>query len=159
MRAMVLDSPGSPLRVAEVPIPEAGPKQVLLQVHACAVCRTDLHVVDSELPDPTLPLIPGHQIVGTVKRVGERADRFAAGDRVGVPWLGHTDGTCCYCLTGRENLCDAARYTGYQVNGLCRIHSGRPPLLLPNSGGESRPPSCAAVVRGIDRLPLPESYR
>ncbi len=117
MRAMVLDSPGSPLHVAEVPIPEPGPAQVLLRVHACAVCRTDLHVVDGELPNPKLPLIPGHQIVGTVERVGERADRFAPGDRVGVPWLGHTDGTCRYCLTGQENLCDTARFTGYQIDG------------------------------------------
>jgi alcohol dehydrogenase, propanol-preferring len=114
MRAMVLDSPGDPLRVAEVPVPEPGPEQVLLRVHACAVCRTDLHVVDGELPDPKLPLIPGHQIVGTVEK---GRDRFAAGDRVGVPWLGHTDGACRFCLTGRENLCDAARFTGYQMDG------------------------------------------
>jgi alcohol dehydrogenase, propanol-preferring len=117
MRAMVLDSPGNPLRDAEVPEPEPGQEQVLLRVRACAVCRTDLHVVDGELPDPKLPLIPGHQIVGTVERVGERVERFAAGDRVGVPWLGYTDGSCRYCLAGRENLCDNARFTGYQVDG------------------------------------------
>jgi alcohol dehydrogenase, propanol-preferring len=117
MRAMVLDSPGKPLRAAESPVPEPGPEEVLLRVHACAVCRTDLHIVDGELPDPKLPLIPGHQIVGTVERVGEQVDNFAVGDRVGVPWLGHTDGTCRYCLTGRENLCDAARFTGYQIDG------------------------------------------
>jgi alcohol dehydrogenase, propanol-preferring len=117
VRAMVLDSPGRPLRDTEVPEPEPGPEQVLLRVHACAVCRTDLHVVDGELPDPKLPLIPGHQIVGAVERVGERVDRFAVGDRVGVPWLGYTDGTCRYCLTGRENLCDDARFTGYQMDG------------------------------------------
>jgi propanol-preferring alcohol dehydrogenase len=81
------------------------------------VCRTDLHVVDGELPDPKLPLIPGHQIVGTVEKLGDLVDRFAVGDRVGVPWLGHTDGTCRYCLTGRENLCDDARFTGYQIDG------------------------------------------
>src|SRR5215210_2591972 len=114
---MVLDSPGSPLRAAGVPEPEAGPEQVLIRVHACAVCRTDLHVVDGELPDPKLPLIPGHQIVGTVEKVGRSVERFAPGDRVGVPWLGHTDGTCRYCLTGRENLCDDARFTGYQIDG------------------------------------------
>jgi propanol-preferring alcohol dehydrogenase len=114
---MVLDSPGEPLRDAEVPEPEPGPEQVLLRVHACAVCRTDLHVVAGELPDPRLPLIPGHQIVGAVEEVGGRVDRFAVGDRVGVPWLGYTDGTCRYCLTGRENLCDNARFTGYQVDG------------------------------------------
>jgi propanol-preferring alcohol dehydrogenase len=114
---MVLDSPGNPLRVAEVPEPEPGPEEILLRVHACAVCRTDLHVVEGELPDPKLPLIPGHQIVGTVERVGGRVDNFAPGDRVGVPWLGHTDDTCRYCLTGRENLCDDARFTGYQIDG------------------------------------------
>jgi propanol-preferring alcohol dehydrogenase len=117
MRAVILDSAGSPLRVAEVPDPEPGPEQVLLRVHACAVCRTDLHVVDGELPDPKLPLILGHQIVGTVEKVGERVERFAAGDRVGVPWLGHTDNSCRYCLAGRENLCDNARFTGYQIDG------------------------------------------
>ncbi len=117
MRAMVLDSPGKPLRAAEVPVPEPGLEQVLLQVHACAVCRTDLHVVDGELPDPKLPLIPGHQIVGTVEAVGEQVERFAVGDRVGVPWLGYTDGSCRYCLAGRENLCDNARFTGWQVDG------------------------------------------
>jgi propanol-preferring alcohol dehydrogenase len=89
----------------------------LIRVRACAVCRTDLHVVDGELPDPKLPLIPGHQIVGTVEEVGERVERFAPGERVGVPWLGHTDGECRYCLSGRENLCDDARFTGYHIDG------------------------------------------
>jgi propanol-preferring alcohol dehydrogenase len=117
MRAMVLDSPGKPLRVAEVPEFEPAPEQVLLRVHACAVCRTDLHVVDGELQDPKLPLIPGHQIVGTVEKMGERVERFSVGDRIGVPWLGYADGTCRYCLAGRENLCDAARFTGYQLDG------------------------------------------
>ncbi len=117
MRAMVLNSPGNPLRLAKVPEPEPAPEHVLLKVRACAVCRTDLHVVDGELPHPKLPLIPGHQIVGTVEKVGGLADRFSIGDRVGVPWLGYTDGTCRYCLTGRENLCDAARFTGYQLDG------------------------------------------
>ncbi len=117
MRAMVLESVGAPLRATELPLPEPGPGQVLLRVRACAVCRTDLHVVDGELPDPKLPLIPGHQIVGTVEGAGEGVERFAAGDRVGVPWLGYTDGTCRYCRAGRENLCDGARFTGYQIDG------------------------------------------
>jgi propanol-preferring alcohol dehydrogenase len=117
MRAMVLESVGAPLRATEWPLPEPGPGQVLLRVRACAVCRTDLHVVDGELPDPKLPLIPGHQIVGTVEGAGEGVERFAAGDRVGVPWLGYTDGTCRYCRAGRENLCDGARFTGYQIDG------------------------------------------
>jgi propanol-preferring alcohol dehydrogenase len=117
MRAMILDVPGEPLRVAEVATPEPGEGQVLLRVHCCAVCRTDLHVVDGELPDPRLPLIPGHQIVGTVERMGEHADCFTVGERVGVPWLGWTDGECRYCLSGRENLCENARFTGYQIDG------------------------------------------
>ena len=117
MRAMILDVPGEPLRVAEVPVPEPGEGQLLLRVHCCAVCRTDLHVVDGELPHPRLPLIPGHQIVGTVQKISERADGFTVGDRVGVPWLGWTDGECRYCLSGRENLCENARFTGYQIDG------------------------------------------
>lgn len=114
---MVLERVGAPLRSVELEVPEPGPGRILLRVHACAVCRTDLHVVDGELPDPKLPLIPGHQIVGTVERVGEDVERFAAGDRVGVPWLGYTDGSCRYCRSGRENLCDEARFTGYQIDG------------------------------------------
>ena len=117
MRAMLLERVGEPLRLAEVADPIAGPGQVLLRVHACGVCRTDLHVVDGELPDPKLPLILGHQIVGTVIALGEGAGRFRLGDRVGVPWLGWTDGTCRYCRSGRENLCDGARFTGYQIDG------------------------------------------
>jgi propanol-preferring alcohol dehydrogenase len=117
MRAMVLHAQRQPLRLEEVPAPAPGPGQVLLRVHACGVCRTDLHIVDGELTKPKLPLIPGHQIVGTVDGVGESADRFATGDRVGVPWLGWTDGTCRYCRTGRENLCVNARFTGYDIDG------------------------------------------
>jgi alcohol dehydrogenase, propanol-preferring len=117
VRAMILDVPGEPLRVAEVPLPEPGEGQLLLRVHCCAVCRTDLHVVDGELPHPRLPLIPGHQIVGTVEKIGGHAGSFAVGDRVGVPWLGWTDGECRYCLSGRENLCENARFTGYQIDG------------------------------------------
>jgi alcohol dehydrogenase, propanol-preferring len=107
MRVMVLDRPGHPLREAELPDPLPGPGQIALEVRACAVCRTDLHVVDGELPDPKLPLVLGHQIVGV-------ADD---GRRLGVPWLGWTDGECRYCRTGRENLCDNARFTGYQLDG------------------------------------------
>jgi alcohol dehydrogenase, propanol-preferring len=117
VRAMILEAQGNPLRSVEGPVPEPGPEQVLLRVHACAVCRTDLHLVDGELPNPKLPLIPGHQIVGSVVRSGDLVDRFVVGDRVGVPWLGFTDNTCRYCLTGRENLCDHARFTGYQLDG------------------------------------------
>jgi propanol-preferring alcohol dehydrogenase len=111
---MVLERSGKPLRLTDLPEPEAGPGQIALRVQACAVCRTDLHVVDGELPDPKLPLVPGHQIVGTVETGGQR---FAAGERVGIPWLGWTDGECRYCLSGRENLCDRARFTGYHLDG------------------------------------------
>ncbi len=117
MHAMVLDSVGKPLRAAELPVPEPGPEQVLLRVRACGVCRTDLHIVDGELPVHKSLLVPGHQIVGIVEEAGERVERFAAGDRVGVPWLGWTDDTCRYCRSGRENLCDEARFTGYDVDG------------------------------------------
>jgi len=114
MRAMVLEQPGSELRLAELPDPEPEPGQIALEVHACGVCRTDLHIVDGELTEPKLPLVPGHQIVGTVVSPGER---FAEGDRVGIPWLGWTDGKCRYCTSGRENLCDRARFTGYDIDG------------------------------------------
>jgi alcohol dehydrogenase, propanol-preferring len=114
MRAMVLTAPGRPLEAAELPAPRPGPGRVRVRVHACAVCRTDLHVADGELPDPKLPLVLGHQIVGTVVEGGER---FAAGARVGIPWLGWTCGRCRYCTSGRENLCPFARFTGYNLDG------------------------------------------
>ena len=117
MRAMVLKAPKTPLQETEVATPTPGRGQLLLRVHACGVCRTDLHVVDGELTQSNLPLIPGHEIVGTVTELGEGVDRFAIGDRVGVPWLGYTCGVCRYCLAGRENLCDNARFTGYQLDG------------------------------------------
>src|SRR5262245_45534080 len=117
MRAMVLAAPQTSLQERDVPKPRPGSDQVLLKVQACAVCRTDLHVVDGELTEPKLPLIPGHEIVGTVEAKGEQVDRLAIGDRVGVPWLGHTCGVCRYCRSGRENLCDQARFTGYQGDG------------------------------------------
>ena len=117
MRAMVFSGAGRPLREAEPAASEPGPGQVRLNVQACAVCRTDLHILDGELPDPKLPLVLGHQIVGLVSEVGEGASRFSVGERVGVPWLGWTDGNCRFCLSGRENLCDRARFTGYQIDG------------------------------------------
>jgi alcohol dehydrogenase, propanol-preferring len=117
MKAMVLHAPRQPLRATELPIPVPGPGQVLVRVRACAVCRTDLHVVDGELPHPKLPLVPGHEIVGTVTAAGEGVQRFKSGDRVGVPWLGGTCGDCEYCRTGRENLCDRPRFTGYTFDG------------------------------------------
>jgi len=117
MRAMLFDGPGKPLRMADVPIPEPGPGQVQVRVHACGVCRTDLHVVDGELPDPKLPLVLGHQVVGHVTALGEGVSGFSPGDRVGIPWLGWTCGECRYCRSGRENLCDRAKFTGYHLDG------------------------------------------
>ena len=125
MRAMVLDKPGQPLVLRDVAKPKPGRGQLLVRISSCAVCRTDLHVVDGELPDPKLPLILGHQIVGRVEEFGESANfksgisnqKFELGDRVGVPWLGWTDGECAYCRSNRENLCDNARFTGYTIDG------------------------------------------
>jgi propanol-preferring alcohol dehydrogenase len=114
---MVFDEQRRPLRDAKAPDPSPGAGQVLVRVHACGVCRTDLHVVDGDLPDPKLPLIPGHQIVGEIVEAGEGAGRFGAGQRVGIPWLGWTCGECRYCRSGRENLCERARFTGYELDG------------------------------------------
>jgi propanol-preferring alcohol dehydrogenase len=117
LKALLLDGARRPLRAAEIPRPEPGPGQVLLAVRACGVCRTDLHVLDGELPDPKLPLVLGHEIVGTFAGVGPGSERFTPGQRLGVPWLGWTCGVCRYCRSGRENLCDRARFTGYQLDG------------------------------------------
>jgi alcohol dehydrogenase, propanol-preferring len=118
MRAMVLDKPRQPLQLRDVEKPRPAKGQLLVRIVTCAVCRTDLHVVDGELPDPKLPLIPGHQIVGRVEEIGEElGSRFKVGDRVGIPWLGWTDGECVYCRSNRENLCDRARFTGYTIDG------------------------------------------
>lgn len=117
MQAMVLEAPHQALRLVELPQPEPNPEQVLLRVHACGICRTDLHIIDGELTEPKLPLVLGHQIVGTVEAVGDEVQSFQVGDRVGVPWLGHTCHHCPYCQTGRENLCDNAEFTGYQIHG------------------------------------------
>lgn len=117
MRAMILDRPGKPLALRDCPVPEPRGRQVQLQVLACAVCRTDLHVVDGELPNPKLPLIIGHEIVGRVTRLGEQASLLSVGQRVGVPWLGWTCGECSYCRAGNENLCARARFTGYTLDG------------------------------------------
>ncbi len=117
MRAMVLQAPRQPLQAREVPVPKPNPEQVLIQIHACGVCRTDLHIVDGELTEPKLPLIPGHQIVGTVVQTGDHVEQFSVGDRIGVPWLGYTDGTCRYCRRGQENLCDHPLFTGYTIDG------------------------------------------
>jgi propanol-preferring alcohol dehydrogenase len=117
MRAMLLTEQRKPLKMAEVTIPEPKAGQVLIKVHTCGVCRTDLHVLDGDLTEPKLPLILGHQIIGTVVDLGAGVDRFSLGQRIGVPWLGYTDGTCRYCLRGQENLCDHPEFTGYTIDG------------------------------------------
>src|ERR1700674_2237957 len=117
MRVMVLDKPKTALAPRDVPKPKPGSGQLLVRVSACAVCRTDLHIVDGELPNPKLPLILGHQIVGRVEQINQSVDGFSIGDRVGVPWLGWTDGECAYCRSDRENLCDRAKFTGYTIDG------------------------------------------
>jgi alcohol dehydrogenase, propanol-preferring len=117
MRAMLLSAPGQPLRLADLPVPKPNSEQVLIRIHACAICRTDLHIVDGELTHPKLPLVLGHQIVGTVEAKGSNVNNLHIGQRVGVPWLGHTCTRCRYCLSHRENLCDFAQFTGYHLDG------------------------------------------
>lgn len=117
MRAMLLDAPGKPLRLAEIAVPRPGKGEVVVKVEACGVCRTDLHVVDGELSEPKLPLVPGHEIVGRVAAMGEGVTGFTPGERVGIPWLGHTCGECRYCRAGKENLCEHALFTGYTRDG------------------------------------------
>ena len=117
MKAMVLRKPGIKLEPVYIPAPSPGPYQVLIRVKACGVCRTDLHIIDGELTEPKLPLIPGHEIVGRVEAVGNRVQKIEEGDRVGVSWLGFTCGVCKLCKQGLENLCDSARFTGYHIDG------------------------------------------
>lgn len=117
MRAMLLERPGLPLQAVELPVPRPAAGQILLRVEACGVCRTDLHLIDGELPDPVLPMIPGHEIVGRVAAVGAGVSGVTPGQRMGVPWLGWTCGHCGFCASQRENLCDNARFTGYQIHG------------------------------------------
>jgi len=117
MHAMVLEKPGTALAMDDRAVPACGPGEILVEIAACGVCRTDLHVVDGELPNAKRPVIPGHEIVGTIAEVGEGVDGFVVGDRVGIPWLGYTCGVCAYCRSGRENLCDLARFTGYTIDG------------------------------------------
>ena len=148
MRAMVLIEPRRPLELRELPDPDPQPGQVLLRVRACGVCRTDLHVADSELAEPKLPLVLGHEIVGIVEKGGSR---FARGTRVGVPWLGWTCGVCEYCRAGRENLCDQARFTGYQIDGgyaELTVADERYCFPLPDrySDAEAAPLLCAGLI-------------
>ncbi len=151
MRAMLLCRAGEPLQAVEVETPQPAAHEVLIRVCACAVCRTDLHVVDGELSDPKLPLIPGHEIVGRVVATGDDVDRFRPGDRVGVPWLGWTCGVCAYCCSGRENLCERARFTGYQIDGgyaEYTVADARYCFPIPNRYGdaEAAPLLCAGLI-------------
>ena len=123
MKAMVLTAQRRPLVLRELPTPSPGPGQVLVEVSACAVCRTDLHVVEGDLPSPKLPLIPGHEIVGRVMALGDGVEHLRKGARIGIPWLGHTCGCCPFCASGRENLCDAPGFTGYQIDGGFATHT------------------------------------
>jgi propanol-preferring alcohol dehydrogenase len=151
MRAMVLEHPGRPLVMRQLPRPEPGPGEVRLDIEACGVCRTDLHVVDGELPDPKLPLVIGHQIVGRIAALGPGVAGHAVGERVGVPWLGWTDGTCIYCRSDRENLCVSARFTGYHRDGgyaeACVADARFVFPLPPNyTAVEAAPLLCAALI-------------
>ena len=151
MRAMVFEGVGAPLRLSEKPRPEPGPDQVLVEVRACGVCRTDLHVVDGELARPKLPLIPGHEVVGVVADLGARVERFRAGERVGVPWLGYTCGACRFCRAGRENLCEGARFTGYDIDGgYAEYLVADQRFVFPLAGGlsdaEAAPLLCAGLI-------------
>ena len=151
MQAMVLDRAGAKLRTAELPVPAPGPNQILLKVAACGVCRTDLHIFDGELAHPKLPLVLGHEIVGRVEALGPGVEGFAIGMRVGVPWLGFTDGTCFYCRNDQENLCDHARFTGYQIDGGYAgytVADARYAFPLPEaySDAEAAPLLCAGLI-------------
>jgi len=151
MRAMVFGGRGTTLAAADVPAPRPDEHQILVRVSACAVCRTDLHILDGELPSPKLPLILGHQIVGTVAELGANARGFAVGDRVGVPWLGWTCGVCRFCVGGRENLCARARFTGYQIDGgfaELAVADERYCFALPATYGdeEAAPLLCAGLI-------------
>jgi propanol-preferring alcohol dehydrogenase len=151
MRAMLFEKAGQPLRWAELAAPQAGPGQVLIRVRACAVCRTDLHIADGQLNGPKLPLIPGHEIIGVVEKIGAGVSRFKLGDRVGVPWLGWTCDACEFCRSGRENLCNQARFTGYTLDGGYAEYAVADPrfcFAIPDSysDAEAAPLLCAGLI-------------
>ncbi len=166
MRAMLLESPGQPLQMRNLPVPQPGPGQILIRVRACGVCRTDLHIMDGDLSNPKLPLILGHEIAGEVVALGEQVERFQTGQRVGVPWLGYTDGVCAYCRSGQENLCDHPRFTGYTIDGgyaEYTVADQRYCFALPDfySDAEAAPLLCAGLIgyrtyrltgQGVQRL-------
>ena len=151
MRAMLFEKARQPLRWADVPPPQPDAGQVLIRVRACAVCRTDLHIIDGELEQPQLPLIPGHEIIGVVEKIGKEVHRLKPGDRIGVPWLGWTCGRCEFCLSARENLCDQARFTGYTLDGGYGEYAVADPrfcFAIPDfySDAEAAPLMCAGLI-------------
>lgn len=151
MWAMVLDHPGQPLRQAQLPRRSPAEGEVLIRVSACGVCRTDLHISDGDLPELRSPVVPGHEIVGRIEALGPQVERFALGQRVGVPWLGWTCGRCRYCLSGRENLCDHARFTGYQIDGgyaQYAVADARYCFALPDAydDADAAPLLCAGLI-------------
>ena len=151
MRAMVLEKPGLPLVMRERPTPVPAAGEVLVEISACGVCRTDLHVVDGELPDPKLPIVPGHEIVGRVDATGAGVTDLVVGERVGIPWLGHTCGHCEYCESARENLCDTPLFTGYTRDGGYATHviaDARYCFSLPEQGDAAAlaPLLCAGLI-------------
>jgi propanol-preferring alcohol dehydrogenase len=161
---MLLTAPRMPLVAADVPTPEPGPGQLRVRVTACGVCRTDLHVADGELPRPKLPLVLGHEVVGRVEALGDGVTRFAVGDRVGIPWLGWTDGTCPACRAGRENLCARARFTGYDLDGgyaEATVADARYVFTLPNgyTDAEAAPLLCAGLIGYRAWTPVREARR
>ena len=148
---MVLDRPGTPLTLRERPVPQPGEGEILIEVASCGVCRTDLHLVDGELPDPKLPIVPGHEIVGRVAAIGSGVGGFALGAHVGVPWLAAACGVCPYCRAGRENLCDAPWFTGYTRDGGYATHTvarARFSFPLPDNldSAETAPLLCAGLI-------------
>lgn len=151
MQAMVLDAPGQPLQSRDLAVPEPQRGQVLVRIAACAVCRTDLHVVDGDLKEPKLPIIPGHEIIGRIEALGAGVTQFRIGTRVGIPWLGWTCGVCAYCRSGQENLCPQARFTGYQINGGYATHTLADarycfPIVGDTEDAEAAPLLCAGLI-------------
>jgi alcohol dehydrogenase, propanol-preferring len=164
MRAMVLQKPRQPLQLTDLPDPQPGPSQVQIQIRACAVCRTDLHVIDGELPQPKLPLIPGHEIVGIVTALGSEVEHFKIGDRVGVPWLGWTCGVCEFCKSGRENLCERALFTGYTLDGGYAEYTVADyrfsfPIPARYSDAEAAPLLCAGLIGYRSLLKTGDAHR
>jgi len=151
MRAMVLGSPGEQLALKDFAVPEPGPAEILIKVEACGVCRTDLHVVDGDLKHPKLPIVPGHEIVGRIEKIGTEVSGFSVGQQVGVPWLASTCGKCRYCVEGKENLCDQAVFTGYLRNGGYAEYASADPhfcFAVPESysAAEAAPLLCAGLI-------------